>query len=141
MATRSLIATKLPDGKFRSIYCHFDGYPDHNGKILAEHYNTPEKIEALFALGSLSFLGEKLAKDNEKDRNNYCTAYHRDCGEKWEHNAPRTYDTLADLIRAARDSFGVDYVYVFESGAWAVCRPYAKEIKMKTIPEVLAEPF
>ena len=56
MSTRSQIAKMLPDGKVNSIYCHSDGYPSHNGELLLNHYNSEEKVDALLALGDLSFL-------------------------------------------------------------------------------------
>ena len=45
MGTRSAIAMKTEDG-IRSIYCHWDGYVDHNGRILKEFYSTDEKVKA-----------------------------------------------------------------------------------------------
>ncbi len=33
----------MSDGIIKSIYCHWDGYPSNNGKILLEHYNSQEK--------------------------------------------------------------------------------------------------
>jgi hypothetical protein len=54
MATRSNIAYKTPEGKIRSVYAHYDGYPENNGKILIDNYDTTEKVAALVALGSIS---------------------------------------------------------------------------------------
>lgn len=51
MSTRSLIAIKQTDGTVKSIYCHWDGYVSHNGRLLIEHYATPEAVEELLALG------------------------------------------------------------------------------------------
>ncbi len=34
MGTRSNIAYKKSDGKIVSMYCHYDGYPEHNGVML-----------------------------------------------------------------------------------------------------------
>ena len=56
MSTRSLIALKQTDGTVKSIYCHWDGYVSHNGRLLIEHYATPEAVEELLALGPLSAL-------------------------------------------------------------------------------------
>ena len=56
MATRSRIAIENEDGTVTSIYCHWDGYVDHNGMILQEHYNERSKVEALIALGDISYL-------------------------------------------------------------------------------------
>ena len=38
MATRSTIALEFADGTVQQVYCHWDGYLDYNGKLLAEHY-------------------------------------------------------------------------------------------------------
>ena len=46
MSTRSSIAVKTADG-IKSIYCHWDGYVDHNGRILKEFYSTDEKVNQL----------------------------------------------------------------------------------------------
>ena len=35
MATRSNIAYKTAEGKIRSVYCHWDGYPAYNGEVLS----------------------------------------------------------------------------------------------------------
>ena len=66
MSTRSLIAKQIGEDKFRTIYCHCDGYLEHNGRILLEHYNTVEKLDELLGLGSLSFLAPKINPDTEK---------------------------------------------------------------------------
>ena len=57
MSTRGLIAIEAADRSCRSIYVHFDMYPSGAGVCLNAHYNTKERIEALFALGDLSGLG------------------------------------------------------------------------------------
>lgn len=66
MSTRSRIAIEEDDGSIRSIYCHFDGYPEGVGAILKKHYTDPQKIEELLELGDLSILGtfydQKLAE-------------------------------------------------------------------------------
>ena len=38
MSTRSAIGFISDLGTFEAIYCHYDGYPGHVGKILVEHY-------------------------------------------------------------------------------------------------------
>ena len=83
MATRSSITIKELDGSVKSIYCHWDGYPAHNGKILDEHYTDPDKVRALIALGSLSILGPEIGE--KQDFRNHiegmCLAYGRDRGD------------------------------------------------------------
>ena len=60
MGTRSNIAIQMPNGKFKQVYVHWDGYPSHNGKILLEHYQDPKKIKQLIAIGGVSSLGKDL---------------------------------------------------------------------------------
>jgi hypothetical protein len=39
MSTRSFICIEDDEQGYRGIYCHYDGYPEHVGKILVEYYN------------------------------------------------------------------------------------------------------
>jgi hypothetical protein len=88
MGTRSSIAIKTEDG-IKAIYCHWDGYVDHNGKILKEFYNTKDKVNELIALGDLSSLRQEPGEAHDFDRgddslgltDNWCMAYGRDRGE------------------------------------------------------------
>ena len=84
MATRSKIGIENPDGSVTGIYCHWDGYPKHNGMILLKHYTDEQIIRKLMKLGSLSSLGDKLGKKHSFDSSehpHWCTAYGRDRGE------------------------------------------------------------
>ena len=60
MGTRSTIALEFADGTVEQVYCHWDGYLEHNGKILAEHYSDPFKLQKLINLGGISSLGEEI---------------------------------------------------------------------------------
>lgn len=42
---------KQEDGSYKSIYCHWDGYPEYNGLILFENYKDKNKVEKLINLG------------------------------------------------------------------------------------------
>jgi hypothetical protein len=83
MATRSNIGILNSDGTVDYIYCHFDGYLEHNGAILNEHYKTEGKVRALMSLGDLSVLGEDIGEkqDFENRVKGTCLAYGRDRGE------------------------------------------------------------
>jgi hypothetical protein len=96
MGTRSTIALEFADGTVQQVYCHWDGYLEHNGKILQEHYSDPFKLRELIDLGDLSSLrpniGEKHAFSQFELRaeevagyklltENMCTFYGRDRGE------------------------------------------------------------
>ena len=56
MATRSTIAMEFADGTVEQIYCHWDGYLEHNGKILFNHYVDPYKTRELIDMGGISSL-------------------------------------------------------------------------------------
>ncbi len=62
MATRSRIAVKVRD-IYRSIYCHWDGYPSNQFPILTEHYATQEAAELLpILLGARCELDAEIVK-------------------------------------------------------------------------------
>ena len=104
MATRSLIGIKL-DNIVKTIYCHWDGYPEHNGKLLVENYSSPAAITELMELGDLSTL------DITPDK---CKAYHRDRNEPWSMVEPREMDMNTVVVDAVKD-YGVDYVYIYNN--------------------------
>lgn len=131
MSTNSTIARKLDDGRFEALYCHWDGYPSHNGRILETHYTGEDlkpKVDALFALGDLSILGELVSPSNP-DKHNFdnkedgvCVAYHRDRGEDWEGVSPRIFETIEALRDNAEQYL---YIYGLESDyTWSQDRGY-----------------
>ena len=115
MATRSHIGVRNTDGTVDYIYCHWDGYPEHNGKILIDHYADMDKVNALMKLGNISILGPEIGEKHDFDsliRNeNWCRAYGRD-----REHADQQVKTIqfADLLKD--DS--VDYIYVFDGDYW-----------------------
>ena len=120
MATRSRIGMEQPNGEVRSIYCHWDGYPEGVGATLQEHYTNPEKVAALIALGDISSLGRFVdvnipgvvhTFDNPDE--GVTVAYHRDRGE--EFRAPRVDASVEAFSRSDIEEYG----YVFtQSGEW-----------------------
>ena len=56
MGTRSRIGIQLPDYSVVSVYCHWDGYPEGNGKTLVEHYQNREDVQELIDGGGISSL-------------------------------------------------------------------------------------
>ena len=41
-----------------SVYCHYDGYPSFNGKVLRDFYDTKEKASQLINGGNMSCTGQ-----------------------------------------------------------------------------------
>lgn len=123
MATRSYIGVRNLDASVDYIYCHFDGYPDHNGKILTEHYADMDKVNALMKLGDLSVLGEQIGEkhDFNKRTRGWCLAYGRDRGES--NVSVRTGD-YKEMI----NDQNVDYVYIFDGDYWECFDTYDPEM-------------
>ncbi|ECI5353051.1 post-segregation killing protein PndC [Salmonella enterica subsp. enterica] len=116
MSTRSSITVKTTDGKFRTIYCHFDGYPSGVGKTLAQHYDTQEKAETLLAGGDISFLEANCDKPEghtfETPVEGYTVYYGRDRGETG--TGPRTYYSFYEVIKKESQEFN----YFLDGGQW-----------------------
>jgi len=128
MGTRSRIGVMHGD-KVKSIYCHWDGYLEHNGRILQEHYDSA-KANELVALGDLSSLqaniGEKHAfsqfdlptEEVEAYKTlteNWCTFYGRDRGEKGAEF--KVAETFAEFLEQCNNS-GAEYYYIMRDGTW-----------------------
>ena len=54
MSTRSRIGIELEDGSIKSVYHHFDGYPEGLGVKLLTHYTTEESVNKLIGGGNMS---------------------------------------------------------------------------------------
>jgi hypothetical protein len=130
MSTRSSIAIKHGT-VIKAVYCHWDGYVDHVGRILHSHYQASPKVNNLIALGDLSSLGPEIGVQHDFDtigmtnaevqaynieHGNSCTFFTRDRGE----NTPfSTYQSCREWINDLNTA-GVEYYYLYDSGTWYV---------------------
>ena len=136
MATRSNIAQLLPDGRVKVIYCHCDGYPEGVGRMLEKHYNTPDRVNDLMALGGLWQLRQYLYPTGphiEGAREPRVTiALGRDCGEP-DRQAHTHTDRAAWRAAMALD---IEYCYLWlprtvthpetgAAGGWLRMREFA----------------
>lgn len=116
MGTRSTISIKTREG-YNTIYCHWDGYPSYNGRLLLEHFNSPEKVEELISLGDLSSLREKIHPDPnqphsfDNPQGDVCIYYGRDRGEK---------DVGMQKVKRSEKfpDMWQDYDYMFDGDKW-----------------------
>mgnify|MGYP006282306919 CR=1 FL=1 len=132
MATRSTIALEYADGTVGQVYCHWDGYLDNNGAILAQYYQDPFKVRALLDNGDLSSLGPNLGDKHEfdcphkygtpeaeawyADKREVCTFYGRDRGE--EGTEARNFKSYQDYLDNAQFE---EYNYILRrDGKWYV---------------------
>ena len=152
MGTRSRIAVMHGDN-CKSVYCHWDGYLEHNGSLLQKHYDSA-KANNLVALGDLSSLkpeiGEKHAfsklevpMDGEaydKLYGNMTTFYGRDRGEK---NVEFQTDTDFDAFIERVQGCCAEWYYIMRDGVWYVGNIYSSDERFykKLVPlaEALAK--
>ena len=128
MGTRSRIGVMHGD-KCKSIYCHWDGYLSHNGKILQEHYDSA-KANHLVAMGDMSSLDENIGEKHpfsgysgEEDKalyaqareNKWSTFYARDRGEAGTEF--KVAQTFAEFLEQC-DNCGAEYYYIMKDGVW-----------------------
>tara|TARA_Y100000401_G_C8279271_1_gene202554 strand:- start:251 stop:679 length:429 start_codon:yes stop_codon:yes gene_type:complete len=105
MGTRSNIAYERPNGQVVVTYCHYDGYPEYNGVILNENYNTPKKAEELANQGYFSGL-EPTLKDSLEGRANQ--------------EPPMIYHSLHSYLKDIQ--WDIEWIYIFRRGQWYVCK-------------------
>ena len=117
MSTNSTVAVKTDTG-YESIYVHWDGYFSYMYPMLDTWYNSPERATALVSFGDASFIDKRLTPSQDSNHSfdnpeeDVCIFYHRDRGESWEHNKPKTRKTKEDVLSSQY------YVYIFEDGRW-----------------------
>jgi len=133
MGTHSRIGVMHGD-KVKSVYCHWDGYLEHNGQVLEQYYDSA-KANNLVALGDMSTLrpqiGEKHAfsqfdlppeeveayKELTRD---WCTFYGRDRGEV---SVWKVANTFEEFLEQA-DGCGAEFYYIMKDGVWYVGTTY-----------------
>ena len=127
MATRATIA-KLDNNGVKAIYLHSDGYLEHAGKILDEHYQDESKVDELLSHGDVSSLNENIGEKlpfndymlfHEKKQ---CRFYHRDRGEDKKEAA--TLGGENELVKFATEKCDAEYIYMFAYGSWYVYDVY-----------------
>jgi hypothetical protein len=126
MGTRSRIGVMHGD-KVKSVYCHWDGYLEHNGRILLEHYDSA-KANHLVALGDLSSLDKNVDIPEGAEHSfqvpldGVTTFYGRDRGEsgtEW-----KVAHTFQEFLEQA-DNCGAEYYYIMRDGEWYVGTTYS----------------
>ena len=121
MATRSLIAIEKDINLYNASYCHFDGYPEGNGKTLKEHYLTEDKVDDLLSNGEMSFLRPTIEN----------SSFYKDRGETLRLIGGVTFERLKKIAENA----GCEYIYVFfpERNVWQYAELENNFCSMKNI--------
>lgn len=143
MSTNSRIGIIRSDGSVDSIYCHWDGYYEHNGLILFNEYQDLNKINSLIKLGAISYLGENVEPCTDQNHSfkdpcdGVVIAYCRDRGER---------KCVIDHARNISDffknsvSFNEEYVYLYDENTckWLTMSAYSKDM-LVSLEEKLKE--
>ena len=109
MGTRSAIGYKLPNGKIRAKYCHWDGYVEGGvGQTLQESYQDAVKIGLMVELGDMSTLAAEIDD---------CEFYGRDRGDSPRDVDAQDYDDFDDFTTSFE---GCEYFYVWNGNEWLV---------------------
>jgi hypothetical protein len=138
MSTRSAIGIRYGT-IIKAVYCHWDGYVEHNGAILQEHYNSV-KANKLLSMGDLSSLRPEIGEAHPFSRlecnlnteeweemyGNHCTFYGRDRGES---NTEFTTHNSIEEFREEYRSRGCEYFYLLEGDRWTYSHYSSDEIK------------
>jgi hypothetical protein len=134
MGTRSVIGV-MHGNKAKTVYCHFDGYLSHNGKILLEHY-TSARANHLVALGDMSTLspefeipeGQLHTFDNPLK--GITVFYGRDRGEDGcEFQVCQSDKEMFDYYSDC------EYFYIMKDGVWYV----SEGAEWKVLRDAIAE--
>ena len=143
MGTRSRIGVMHGD-KCKSVYCHWDGYLDHNGRILLNHYDSA-KANYLVALGDISSLDhnieipEGVEHTFDNPAKDITSFYGRDRGE--EGNEFAVDHDFESFMKRVDDS-GAEFYYIMKDGEWFVGNNYGSgPLSGRLVPlaEALAE--
>jgi hypothetical protein len=121
MGTRSTIAIEFADASVSQVYCHWDGYLENNGMLLATCYTDPFVVRDLIDLGDFSSLRETVEETAEG-------AYNDDCPARRYMNRDEYFE------ECQQEEY--DYLLTAQTG-WIV-RCYATEGKWVTLAEAEA---
>lgn len=132
-----MIGKQLKDGSILAVYCHYDGYPAFNGRVLRDHYKTEEKVNKLIDGGFMSCLHTN-AGWNQETLPETGPLYYTSRGESIEANEPIHYKDLNEFLWCDEHT-GAEYTYHFVEGEW-VCHdlhagPDPHQVKEVMIPD------
>lgn len=106
MATRALIGYFDDDRVLTSTYNHYDGYPDHLGKMLDKYFSNEELAKKIAGTGYISYIDDDGNIESKNKMNPERTELGRDLD--WE-------DALFEMAKQI-DNYGADFAYIWYEG-------------------------
>ncbi len=113
MSTHCGIAVKSGN-TYKTIYCHWDGYPSYMFPMLKDNYNSEATANKLVDFGDASYIAKYLEPSTEAHsfdhpEKDVSVFYYRDRKEK---NLGLEHYTKEQVL----DTYY--YAYIFEDGEW-----------------------
>ena len=115
---RNSIAIKTDEG-VRSIRSHWGAFVDVNGGMLAENYDTPEKIMEIMKDGDILNLGETSDDCRRDDRQKVESELHA---------------SVNDWMKSAAGTDRVEMMFLFEGNEWHVFAGGRENGQWKRVP-------
>lgn len=125
MATECRIARKMPNGMYRGVVCHYDGYPRHMVNTLLDFFNSGDLAEYLTTAHIKKIFCsqvEFIAPDNTV----------------FEYKLPDFFEDRKNLLEQNAKSgpvLGVAHTYFFEDGKWWAHYPYRPDVEPVLLEE------
>lgn len=117
MSTRSEIAVMHPNGTISSIYCHSDGYLEHNGHLLNNFYRSYELASSIIEQNDCSVLGETI------EESRFYNSWRN------ENTQSKQFDDEKSFMDVFSDDIFAEYIYLFKNDKW-----YVSELKILDNP-------
>ena len=115
MSTRALIGVVQDDQTIKSVYHHFDGYPEWLGTVLEDKYNSKEKANHLISGGDMSCCWTQsrwLANGGQGKVPYYGPQYYTGRGERLRITTTDNFEEFTEL------DCDNEYSYLFKDGKW-----------------------
>jgi len=113
MSTRSNIVLLKENGACSAVYCHYDGYLEHNGKMLLDNYTSTKDVRALVAMGNIRSLKPTLDEMVEEEFT----------------EPPQNFKRLASYMDQV-DTLFIEFIYLWseEEESWWVSKSLSTEV-------------
>ena len=137
MGTRSRIGIQLKDNSVLSVYCHYDGYPSFNGRVLNEFYNTKEKVSDLINGGDMSCTWTNAGWNNET-LPEMGPLYYTARNESIDDNEPQISKNVNEYMKLGGEYGDEEYAYLFTSAGWTCYNTRSWDDNYKKVEEIPA---
>ena len=128
MGTRSFIGIENEDNSVKYVYCHWNGYPSHNGKILSKNYTDRKSVNKLLEGGDMSVLKEDITD----------VEYYNQMKGQDPDNDAALVDNMEVFLEDIKNSW-CEWVYILnKDNKWMVSSD-SDWSDMKPLNEVLSE--